>query len=398
LFDNINGDDGNDLKFLGLGSKQTLKRAGIGFRFVGDFWDRYWTCHILEYEPKDDSALLEKGFRPYSALEDTTIHKTSWKLQFEELITPEQHKSKLSRGLRPWRQRKVLELLLFDKMLRKIALRYADMFYEIIVRLRKEAEKHQEEVPPLKDLVFDLRTFDSGHPVLLLVSNSLFSSGMTNAAYSSFNQEWPQIQYTLQVMEADLQETLDLVEAWRSREKNRQQDKPRWTKRDETKYRSVIDQTRASNMRRIRQLERHLAEIRSLKTSLANMLQSARDDLSYQSAENVRRFTYVTVVFLPLGFATAIFSMNGKPSGDTLKSMIITVFITLTVTTIVLMSVQFLSRSDKIGKITKSLIKSPIKSLISTYSKIKIRPIFQKRGNEDTESGKIDISSTLNTK
>ena len=39
---------------------------------------------------------------------------------------------------------------------------------------------------------------------------------------------------------------------------------------------------------------------------------------------DIRRFTYVTVIFLPLGFATGVFSMSGAPSGSTLGNMILT--------------------------------------------------------------------------
>jgi hypothetical protein len=42
-----------DLNFLGGGNR--IRRACKGFHFVGDFFDRYWTCHAFEYQPKNDA-------------------------------------------------------------------------------------------------------------------------------------------------------------------------------------------------------------------------------------------------------------------------------------------------------------------------------------------------------
>lgn len=33
------------------GSKQEIRRASMSFRFDGDLFDRYWTCHYVEYVP-----------------------------------------------------------------------------------------------------------------------------------------------------------------------------------------------------------------------------------------------------------------------------------------------------------------------------------------------------------
>lgn len=38
-----------------------------------------------------------------------------------------------------------------------------------------------------------------------------------------------------------------------------------------------------------------------------------RDDLEVSREGNIRYFTYVTGIFLPLGFATGLHSMNGPP-------------------------------------------------------------------------------------
>jgi hypothetical protein len=73
-----------------------------------------------------------------------------------------------------------------------------------------------------------------------------------------------------------------------------------------------------------------------LRLSLTARLESARDDLAFKSAENVRFFTYVTVVFLPMGFATALFSMKVPPAARLIGEMVGAAFVTLMVTAIAL--------------------------------------------------------------
>ncbi|KAF2816937.1 uncharacterized protein BDZ99DRAFT_564758 [Mytilinidion resinicola] len=300
-----------DLNFLG--GSMVMRRAGTGFRFVGDFWDRYWTCHVLEHEPTEDSQ-REQSFDPDK--------KDDLLKRFKELIRPEDTLSKFERDKEPWRQRKVLELLLFDLMLKKIAGRYGEMF-------EQTGERLSSLFPRAKTAGID-RTD------VLLVLHTLLSIPMNTSAYSEFRKKWPAFQYTLQVMEEDLKENLEKIGFWRDRESERQLERPRWTRNDERKYRPVISKVTASNNQRIRILEHYLADIRSLRLSLERMSDSTRDELNYESAENVRFFTYVTVIFLPLGFATGIFSMNAAPGKKTLNGMVITAIITVIVTIIVL--------------------------------------------------------------
>ncbi|KAM3067067.1 hypothetical protein ACMFMG_011740 [Clarireedia jacksonii] len=309
-----------------LGGEKMIRRAGIGFRFVGDFWDRYWTCHILEYEPND--VPLNQNEKVQCGVEVLN--------SFKHLIQPEENHHGSYREQRPWRQRKVLELYLFDRMLQKITECYEEMLKEIDKKLREEAERRLRRSLPRR------KPSSSSRSDILSSSNALFSLPMSSESYSSFSKQWPPFQYTLQVIEEDLQGTLERIELWRNREKDRQLERPRWTRDDERKYRSSIDKATTSNDHKIRELEHYLAIIQSLRTSLTSNLESTRNELSFQSAENVRFFTYVTVIFLPLGFATAVFSMGEGPSSKIILSMVITAIITLLLTAIALASVQFL--------------------------------------------------------
>lgn len=311
-------EDAQDQKMTGLvflGGDRLITRAGAGFRFVGDFFDRYWTCHVLESAEDDHSQILA---------------------DFNELVEPKElllhgpsHHGE--RYKKPWRQRKVLELLLFSRMLKKITGRYKKMIAETSGRLNSLFPKAAIRNDQQENIV--------------LVSNALFSAPIDNNAYLTFSKNWPPFNYTLQVMEEDLNEILDKIGLWRDREAARHPEEPRWTKNDESRYRAAITKLTTSNNHEIRQLSDYRATIQSLRTSLTSGLESTRNELSFRSAENVRFFTYITVIFLPLGFATAIFSMSdSSPKRETLNGMVVTAFITLLLTVFMLVSVQKLNR------------------------------------------------------
>ncbi|KAF2492947.1 hypothetical protein BU16DRAFT_94470 [Lophium mytilinum] len=310
-----------DLVFLG--GDRVIRKAGTSFRFVGDFFDRYWTCHVLESEEDRNQGIATR---------------------LKELIEPKRLLPKVERRKEPWRQRKVLELLLFDRMLKKITGRYEDMIAETSRRL--------------SDLFPHTTTGKDDPKNIILVSNGLFSAPMNNDAYLTFSKEWPPFQYTLQVMEEDLKDTLEKIDLWRDREVARQPERPRWTKNDESRYRATITKLTTSNNNEIRDLNHYRATIQSLRTSLTSGLESTRNELSFRSAENVRFFTYITVIFLPLGFATAIFSMgDSSPKRKTLKAMVVTAIITLLLTIVVLVSVHTLEKAlfQPVVKISRRL-------------------------------------------
>ncbi|KAL1622898.1 hypothetical protein SLS56_008579 [Neofusicoccum ribis] len=326
LIDGRNAGRHAKLNFLG-GQKQ-IEQASISFLFTGDFFDRYWTCRVLECDPKE--SLNPKKY--FNSRETMNSHQLLERLK--SLINPVKLLPRTDLDKRPWRQRKILELLVFDQMLKVISERYQEMLEETGTYLVEllSAGKHIET---------------AGRGVLE-VSNALFSSPMNNDTYLSFSKKWPPIQYTLQVMEDDLKDTMDKITLWRTRERDREPERPRWTRNDERKYRSAITKLSISNNQKIRELEHHQTDIQSLRTSLTSRLESTRNELSFQSAENVRFFTYVTVVFLPLGFATAIFSMGGIPGNSELIGMIATAVVALCLTIIALANAKVLD--DKVYK------------------------------------------------
>ncbi|KAK1467271.1 hypothetical protein CMEL01_11264 [Colletotrichum melonis] len=145
-----------------------------------------------------------------------------------------------------------------------------------------------------------------------------------------------QVQDVLQMVEGDLAGNLAQMELWRTWEKDRQAEKPRWTLNDENRYRVIIVKLRVSNEDDVQKLKRIHLEIASLNELLAKSLEVMRNDLEQRRANDIQKFTYVTVVFLPLGFANGMFSMSGAPAGQTLVSMVFTAIVSLAVTALML--------------------------------------------------------------
>jgi Mg2+ and Co2+ transporter CorA len=237
----------------------------------------------------------------------------------------------------PWKQRKVLELLLLDRMLRELTQRYDEIIGEIGQQLERlfvhtaETDSRNTKDEKVKGNIVS-------------ISNELFSRQMNNGAYLVFRKTWPALQYSLQVIEEDLKEVLEKIDIWGTRKADRRPEEPRWTKNDEGRYRAAITKLTNENLHTIRDLRYHLATIQSLRVSLSSGLDSTRDELSFQNAENIRYFTFLTAVFLPLGFATGIWSMaDSSPRSESIKGMVVTAVVTLFLTFTVLINVQRLN-------------------------------------------------------
>ncbi|KAJ0108354.1 hypothetical protein J7T55_005331 [Diaporthe amygdali] len=240
-----------------------IHRASMGFRFDGDFFDRYWTCHFIEHIPCRSFEVI-------------------WPFPFDSSGKHE-HKQ--------WWQLKVLELYFLGGILREISRGAEDILSEV----RQE----------------------------LGVGESTLSLPILNSeAYSSSKDNWHRFEQILHAVEEDLTSNLDTLQKWTSREKDRGQEKPRWTRSDERKYRGAINKYRGSTERQIRDLGIYRDKIRKLKDTLATSMQKIRDDRELHRNENIRYFTYVTVIFLPLGFAASFYSMNGAPPDALMISLV----------------------------------------------------------------------------
>ncbi|RBR11263.1 uncharacterized protein FIESC28_09147 [Fusarium coffeatum] len=153
-------------------------------------------------------------------------------------------------------------------------------------------------------------------------------------------------QQRLQTVEQDMVENFAQIDLWLKRERERQAERPRWTFNDEMKYRSIIIKLINQNDHTIQDLRRTHSSLRLLIERVSRMLQELERKLEKMDKQleanrnaDIRRFTYVTVIFLPLGFATGVFSMSGAPSGSTLGNMIITAVAAFSITALLIICV-----------------------------------------------------------
>ncbi|KAL1799476.1 hypothetical protein ACET3X_003513 [Alternaria dauci] len=302
--------DGERIGMMFLGNKNLLiERASAGFRFVGDFFDRYWTCHVLETEPDFVSPSFRwRGLNAEGALDCTDNLEKILKLK-ELKLDFEPHKE-------PWKQRKVLELLLLDRMLRELTQRYDEIIEEIGQQL-EQLFVHAAETDSM--VVKEEKVKGN----IVSISNELFSRQMNNGAYLVFRKTWPALQYSLQVIEEDLKEVLEKIDIWGTRKADRKPEEPRWTKNDEGRYRAAITKLTNENSHAIRDLRYHLATIQSLRVSISSGLDSTRDELSFQNAENIRRVILLSQIVERMasvefeGFGCVVWAkMNLQPEKD----------------------------------------------------------------------------------
>ncbi|KAF4880883.1 hypothetical protein CGCSCA1_v000269 [Colletotrichum siamense] len=162
------------------------------------------------------------------------------------------------------------------------------------------------------------------------------------------SRRFQEFQIELQKVEAHFSENLATIDLWLGREKSRQAERPRWSFNDESRWRAEIQKFVVTNDRSIREFRSYhqklLALIEATTKDLEIMhswLDILRNDLELRRGEDIKRFTYVTVVFLPLGFATGVFSTSGAPAGPTLINMILTAITTLTITVLALVGYKF---------------------------------------------------------
>ncbi|PYI01675.1 hypothetical protein BO78DRAFT_433482 [Aspergillus sclerotiicarbonarius CBS 121057] len=266
-----------------LSPNQPLLRASAGFRLQGDFFNRFWTCHYVESVPNRklktsmnaylDKPYLEKLFK------DGSEHV--------------------------WQQRKVLELLLFYRIIEESNQNTRIIIREVQYQLNKNSPRRR------KDAESSPANYDS---------KEYFNSLST----------WASLHKILEYLEVDLERTLGNVNSWNSREQDRRTEQPRWTNKAEKKYRDAINTALVLCHRAERNLKTHRSRVTFLSKKLSYDRDEARNEYegemseqSFRQNENVKYFTYSTVFFLPLGFASSIYTMQAAPPTDVVQHMVI---------------------------------------------------------------------------
>lgn len=260
-------------------ARKKIFRSSFGFYFDGDFFDRYWTCYFIEHIPQPDSG---------------------WVLPFDD-------ESKRFKG-NSWHQRKVLELILCDRIL--------DLMLKGSGDILEEARQ-----------------------VLHVKAGFLAYTVENNDEFKKRSDLWEAIQPILRTVHDELSTAFSTLLKWATREKDREAEAPRWTRNDERKYRGVLNKLEGSTSRKISDVERILGRIDALEKFLDSYFDKTRARLSN---ENMLTFTYVTVIFLPLGFAASIFSMAEAPGRVLVTQMIVCAVITLLLTVVVLINAKIL--------------------------------------------------------
>jgi hypothetical protein len=211
----------------------------------------------------------------------------------------------------------------------------------------------------------------------LLDAFDLFTK-IDNGRLVAIGRLWHKFQHVLHIVESNLQENIANITLWNNRERTRGNYKPRWTESDERHYRPIISKLLAHNDHKYRELQECYANLTSFNASLSSKLDYMRAEFELrgaESADDIRLFTYVTVVFLPVGFATGIFSMSDTPSGHTLISMVVTAVVALLITFMAVINAK--SLNDKVvGPVLrnsrKTLYSSVGRPLKIIYSALKI--------------------------
>ncbi|KAH7184717.1 uncharacterized protein B0J16DRAFT_303865 [Fusarium flagelliforme] len=298
-----------------------LRQVVMSLRFDGDFFDRYWTCYFLDCSPQ------WVGSQNFPEARDEIMSAL-------RLILYNQGgtgRLRLDVNKHHWRQRRILELLLFQEMV--------DRMHHSTVEIMEDSRSIAKE-----DDIFP-NDFDSG-PNIRDYDAIRYSINICQKHLREHQQR-------LQTVEQDMVENFAQIDLWSKRERERQNERPRWTFNDEMKYRSIIIKLLNQNDHTIQDLRRSHSSLRILIEKLNRMLQELERKLERLDKElekqdrvreanrnaDIRRFTYVTVIFLPLGFATGVFSMSGAPSGSTLGNMVLTAVAAFAITALLIICV-----------------------------------------------------------
>lgn len=252
----------------------TITKVSTGFRFLGDFFDRSWTCHLI-------GPIYEKD--------------TEWDLWLKDPSNP----CRTSKQ-KAWGQRKVLELHLFERFLTALVSDTRELF---------EALK--------KEVKLD------GYGKQIFLINHM------NDYYPDLSGDWEDLEQSLKHIIDELERVKGTIVRWRARESERGPERPRWTWNDETKYRRAISKLRVSTDHKVQEFTSLHLEIKAFREWLMRYQEQIREEISFRSAENIKFLTYVTVVFLPLGFASSIFSMSAVPEQDLVHRMVTVAIVAL---------------------------------------------------------------------
>ncbi|KAF4881806.1 hypothetical protein CGCFRS4_v015191 [Colletotrichum fructicola] len=327
----------------------------MSFQFEGDLFDRYWTCRFLQADRPGKKQLrryAEKIVRSDHGRWEEDVddslrarQRARDEMEYERYLF--RYNLVQTLGINAenttWQQRRVLELLLFDEIIERMYGGARNIFAQVwsIIHTPKtrdldNVDKWASDQQEFGQQPSDIFSFTVEEPDEL--DYNAFE--ITTDNYLARKKLIEQDQRVLQIVDKDLDENIADIAIWRNREKDRQTERPRWTLNDEIRFRSSIQKLNVSNDHAVRKLKRIHLKISKLEESLSKKLDTMRSDMDEQRNNNTQIFTYVTVIFLPLGFATGMFSMSEVPAGNMLGNVAITAFGALGITAVLLMAAK----------------------------------------------------------
>ncbi|OJZ91189.1 hypothetical protein ASPFODRAFT_68090 [Aspergillus luchuensis CBS 106.47] len=269
--------------------KNELLRASASFRFLGDLFDRFWTCHFFESYYAVHTQPMREFLFPKSG---------DLKAFFSEC------------GDKAWQQRRVLEQL---------------AFYRILTEVNRSTSEILDAI--YNDLHDAMKKLDK----------------FTLDEYFDSHRVWVSWNEILDTLTEDLNNIFETIKEWRAREQNRRGSQPRWTKRDEIKYREAVQRSFLLNESAVRDFKVCQTRVTSLKKSITAHRETTTaiynqqmNDRSFRQNDNIKYFTYSTVFFLPLSFATSFFSMQAKPTGNLIRQMVVCTVVAFVILLIIL--------------------------------------------------------------
>ncbi|KAF7507703.1 hypothetical protein GJ744_010132 [Endocarpon pusillum] len=279
--------------------RQKIAPVALGFRIVGDLRDRFWSCHFIF------SSLRLDGFRGI-IYESKSMDRQKF------------HQEKQS-------QRKILELI-------------------YVQRATEEMERSIKEI--LDAIHGEFSLHDTGHAHVTRDLQSESFEFIYN--YSNLHLRAAEI---LRDMLQRLKYSISSIEDWEKREDNRGI-RSRWSAKDEKRFGERLRELTRKCKINIQQLrmqqsrtEEQLRFAEHQHTDLVSYMQLREARTSTRSAEDVRLFTYVTIIFLPLTFSSSLFSMQGAPATGTIASMAQVTVIALAITMLFLANIKFMDRN-----------------------------------------------------
>ncbi|UPX10920.1 uncharacterized protein EKO05_0001553 [Ascochyta rabiei] len=308
-----------------------LALTAVSFRFSGDFSDRFWTCLLLEHHPGQrgrktlGTHLLpvpECGIR--GDLDLLKAHRGCG-------VAERREQREEDRPTKPWQQRRILELLIYSKILEGIRKNTIDILDAVKALALQSKETPSEHEKSSEDNEFE-GAIEEAKQLQRLGDKE---------EYTSIARQWRRYIQILDVLEESLIKNIEKMEEWQRREQDRQDQQPRWTERDKRNHFTTILRLKIFTERQTREIKRLRDKVHSFQESLPGQLESIREDINFRGSQSINLFTYVTVVFLPLGFATGVLSMNGLPDHSTSMNLVFTALAALALTLVMLLNAEF---------------------------------------------------------